>query len=302
MPIPPDTLNIITMLCVDRGSGDATRIEPVGTGFFVGSNGSRPGLIHPQLVTARHIVVPALERYGKLYARISEGDKLVDVPIEKWVIPDAVTDDIAVAPYPYAAKYWHTESFLSERDAEPYLGDAVYFIGLLKWVPEMATSNVPMVRSGTLGAMNQSGIPVKMPDNVVVRMHGHLIDCRAYRGFSGSPCFVQDPNGVSRLLGVVSAHFDASDQVPLEGDLIDMPIHAGVGVVTPVELLNQLLADERVQKVKDETERKIREQEDSELAATADVSLPDEFERFEDLTRKLVNIPKDELDEKRKGD
>lgn len=303
MPVPPDIPQTVTLLCAPKKRGDAERIEPIGTGFFVGMPGAVPGVIHPHVVTARHTVVAAFHHYGALYARVTVDGALVDVPMADWVIPDAVADDIAVSYFPYGGRMcWSTTRFLSEADEQPYLGDNVYFIGMLKWVPDMAASNVPMVRSGTLGAMNQSGIPVKMPDHVKIRMRGHLIDCRAYRGFSGSPCFVQTPNGHTWLLGVISAHFDASDQIPFESDLIEVPIHAGVGVVAPVELLNQLLADESLVTMRKQKEEQIIQRSEGDAqAATADADVPDEFERFEDLTRKVLQVPKSEVDEKRKN-
>lgn len=106
----------------------------------------------------------------------------------------------------------------------------------------------------------------------------------------------------------MSAHFDASDNVPLEGDAIEgasaqVPIHAGVGVVAPVELLTHLLANERLVAMRKQTEEEVaRTQEAEEIAATADTVVPQgptEFQRFEDLAHEVISVPKSEVDEKR---
>ena len=37
---------------------------------------------------------------------------------------------------------------------------------------------------------------MRLPDGTVLTMHGHLIDCRSFGGFSGSPCFVEFLSGI----------------------------------------------------------------------------------------------------------
>lgn len=76
----------------------------------------------------------------------------------------------------------------------------------------------------------------------------------------------------------------------------------GVGVVLRSEeireaLMTQELKQERAEE--DAAHAAAKEAEDPGYTP-ASASAGNEFERFEDLTRKLVNIPKDELDEKRK--
>ena len=103
----------------------------------------------------------------------------------------------------------------------------------------------------------------------------HLIDCRSYSGFSGSPCVVQFPRkrppdesgGVGRLgeqtelIGLVSGHFDDVANAHLTGEIAEMgtvgiPVNLGVGVVTPVESIIELLDSEDVV-----ADRRRREQE-----------------------------------------
>ncbi len=51
---------------------------------------------------------------------------------------------------------------------------------------------------------------------------------------------------------------------------------------------------------RDKTESELSEKDEG--ASVLDASKPDEFARFEDLTRNLVRVPKRELDEKRKDE
>ncbi|HKG04759.1 MAG TPA: trypsin-like peptidase domain-containing protein [Conexibacter sp.] len=247
MPITVETPRIVAHLCAERDGTTA----PIGTGFFVGMRGQHTlTFSHVYLVTARHIVAHARTVYVRLTDPTGQTQ---DQRLDNWFVPDD-NADVAVAPMPgfdgTGHLLWPYDDFLTADDDQPYLGDNVYFIGMFSFVPSMGAKNIPMVRSGTLGALNQDDIPIVTSDRVTSTMNGHLIDCRAYSGFSGAPCLVQTPNGVTRLLGVISAHFDAS--VPLQGAPGDpafeprVPVHAGVGVVTPVEALDSLLKEPRL--------------------------------------------------------
>ncbi len=305
VPLPEILPKIVALLCAPQKVGSVQRLTPVGTGFFVGVNTEPPGAVHWYLVTARHIAA----NEPRLHVRLNMlAGGIKDHPTAGWVCGGWGGEDVAVAPFDLPNEvdhsYYPIDGFVTERANPPWLGDLVYFVGMLNFIPEMSDHNLPMVRSGTLGALDQANIPVRLPGGSVAKVRGHLIDCRAYRGFSGSPCFVQGPRGETSLLGVVSAHFDAVDQVPLEGDLLggasaQVPIHAGVGVIAPVEILSELLADERLvemrKQVVDEYAEERRRTE-AEGAATLDSATdkPEEFQRFEDLTRKLTQVRKPE--------
>jgi hypothetical protein len=196
----------------------------------------------------------------------------------------------------------------------PDLGDRVYFLGLLALPAArgMAERNVPMVRSGTIGAMYQDEIPLEWPDGTIRKIQAHLIDCRSYGGFSGSPCFFQrddQPTGMKEgvrtrgtttfLLGLISAHFDDFTSPKTRGDIAELgsiriPINTGVGIVTPAERIVEVI---EMPEFKDERERAEAERKRRpEEGATLDTTRESEFERFEDLARKLVNTPKPEKD------
>ena len=187
--------------------------------------------------------------------RVKSADGLIeDVLIDKseWCFHSDTNVDISVAPFPRSLtgaeyhKAYRSENLLTQEDEEPFLGDPVYFIGMLSMVDAMRLKNIPMVRSGTIGIMNQDDIPVKGFAKTR-RIKAHLIDCRSTNGLSGAPCFVQNPGtGKTKLFGVVAAHFDESIPVSLQGNvtpevLAHVPMNSGVGVITPIHYLRELL-------------------------------------------------------------
>jgi len=112
-------------------------------------------------------------------------------------------------------------------------------------VTAMHTENVPIVRSGTLGRLHQTGVRILWPDRTTHSITAHLIDCRSHQGFSGSPCYVQlEPRGRTDvrewdtyLLGLITGHLDelgAEQRVQ----------NSGVGLVTTVEAICQVLMQE----------------------------------------------------------
>ena len=135
----------------------------------------------------------------------------------------------------------------------------------------------------------------------------HLIDCYSRGGFSGAPLWAEGPRlvpgtdalsskGYVTLLGVIVGHFGAI------GD------NAGIAVAVPSEKILELLQDPRLieaqQRREDmmEEKRKLRA---LESAASLDSGAPtdeSEFDRFESLTKQIVQVPKTNLDEQRKKD
>jgi hypothetical protein len=233
-----------------------------GTGFAVAVPAADPKFGFFYIVTAAHVVRPL----GSTFVKLTKQDKsIVDVSISEWTFHP--TEDIAVAEFPdpvtdYYFSFVSVDDFLGAGELEwkPGPGSEVYFAGLLGQVPSMGTGNVPMVRSGTIGALDQSGIPMRLPDDTVIKVNGHLIDCRSFGGFSGSPCFVrfisatgktekmglQYPIESTLLLGMVGGHFDlrASVTMPDQESGIKVPVAAGVAVIYPAEMIKETLEQE----------------------------------------------------------
>lgn len=130
----------------------------------------------------------------------------------------------------------------------------------------MGQAGVPMVRTGALGAVDQPEVPMAEPGGTWRSVRGHLIDCRSFGGFSGSPCFMKFsrlkgvtermglryPETYPILLGVLGGHFDHRTTLRLADELTaSIPASAGIGVVYPVEVLRETLElDELVEERK----------------------------------------------------
>jgi hypothetical protein len=175
------------------------------------------------------------------------------------------TSDVAIALLPEPDDLWavgvvSVDEFVDAASHDPYVGEDVFFAGLLAHVESMGERHVPMLRGGMIGALYQPDIPMVDPGGSRRRLEGHLIDCRSFGGFSGAPCFARlvregepTPNLALRtsethwlLVGVVGGHFDHQSSVEIQGDRYSIPTSAGVAVVYPCELIRDLLNDEDV--------------------------------------------------------
>jgi hypothetical protein len=169
------------MLLLLRAADDET-LSLAGTGFAVMVDSETFGakLRHVYLVTAGHVVLGS----QPVYARIRLiGGSLRDQRIDNWVHHPRY--DIAVAPLQDDTEVDGIAVPIATFTGEASLGDTVFFIGLLRNLAPMAEAGVPMVRSGTVGRMWQQAISAR-PGLTHTELTGHLIDCRAYQGMSGS--------------------------------------------------------------------------------------------------------------------
>ncbi len=235
-----------------------------GTGFVVGVPADDPASIFLYVVTAAHVVRPFASTHIRLTRRDGGIDDL-EVPRDTWVFhpfEDIAAAPIVLRPSEQLVSVIGTDLFngTAETTYNPGIGDEVYFIGLLGQVPSMGTRNVPMVRSGSIGAIHQDGIPIRLPDDTVIHVHGHLIDCRSFGGFSGAPCFVhflsrvdqterldlQIPVHSTLLFGMVGGHFDLQQSVTLpdQDDKLKVPASAGITVLYPSETIMGVIEDD----------------------------------------------------------
>jgi len=298
---------------------------PIGTGFFLGVR--RPEVrgqraFTSYLVTAAHVVRTEPVTWVRL-RQMTGG--LVDVPVRGWEFHDH--DDVAVAVWdpPDTERRFDIDvmplpGFVT-GDYDQMLGDRVYFSGLFAPLRAMEEANIPLVRSGTLAAWRQPRVPMGTSPGNRAEYTMHLIDCRSYSGFSGSPCVVQFPRkrpaqpegGVGRpgeqteLIGLISGHFDEQDESITgdiaAGDKAGAQANLGVGLVTPMESIIELLQREDVLEDRQRREQEYRRgYEKGPPAATPNVVSDDEpeYERFEDLASRVLQVPKHEVDEKRR--
>lgn len=184
------------MTCVVRIIGDVERKDGearwrrghVGTGFCIRVGSSE----HPTgwqgyVVTAHH-VVDGQSRLDLVFPDTNAPEKLYP-PVETegpdWVQP---LDDVDLAVLPFSPPIGRVLTALQlgyhlydRLPRESLLALPFHYVGVLEPL------NRAMARSGTIGAVYQTGI--EHPDGY--RYAAHLGDARTYDGFSGSPCFVE---------------------------------------------------------------------------------------------------------------
>jgi hypothetical protein len=188
-------LNLAMAHCAVRVIGDRKAQEdpqityrgPIGNGFVVAVPGEeRPEIAYHYLVTAAHVVI-GRNNVEVQYCDAFTGEFYPPLAVNNWDAPLRGVD-VAIAPSP-RPDYMNVLALPLNPDEEwnviqsPNPGMSVLYIGLL------APLNRTMVRSGTIGAPNQAGIKFQGG----WQYETHLVDCRSYGGFSGSPCFPELP-------------------------------------------------------------------------------------------------------------
>jgi hypothetical protein len=300
--------------CVVRISSHG---DLLGTGSIISvPSETIPGLRWPYIVTADHVIhnedgieleVPNPRRNGELSQPIPSAP----------FVPASDAVDLAIAPFPadQVERYQETrlEHFIPEGHVAP-LGGEIFYLGMF------APADVPMARAGTLGNID---IPRESETKGKrYSYQGDFVDCRSYAGFSGSPCFAlmyfaalnmpgnvpddflpERADGsrpelvqvavVANFCGIFVAHFD---DPPLGRDVESK---YGVGVMLPCDYVRDaLMTDDAIaERQKADAEWKQRKaaegpQMQNVGAAEGEGNGESEWDRFEALTRQLVQTPK----------
>lgn len=278
---------------------------------------------HFYVVTARHVIVG-----GATWVRLSMVDGTVDtyeVPEKSW-IPHPFGDDVTAAPMMPLEENLHdvrsvpADIFLTEEHLANGLigpGDETFFIGRLASA-DGGARNQPSVRFGNL-----SMLPVPILNRTTgIRQLSFIVEARSLGGYSGSPVFAYNSGTVTHkgriertddselfLLGIDWCHLNDWQEVLREDQetAVKPPRwvrgNTGMAGVVPTWKLTELLKEPILKKQRDKDETELLERLKSSAEGTPDSDIPDnEFDRFENLARKLANTPKKEIDEKRKGD
>ena len=179
MPIDPGMLDAAVRI------SSVTELE--GTGFLATvPSETIPGHRWGYVVTAHHVIDKKIEIAVQAPVPYDATGRLYDpvpVPADEWRQP-LENVDIAVAPWrPVGTRHpaFPLELMIpTDVVMSMVLGTPVYYIGIFE--PLMR----PVARSGTVAALDQAGVPHRDYEQLV-----HLVDCRSYLGFSGSPCLVE---------------------------------------------------------------------------------------------------------------
>lgn len=275
MLIAKKMTDCVCFVCGVRSNGE---YEPLGTGFFIGvpiGSPESPRYV-AVVVTALH-VINEIEAVGRAdtrtFLRVNTkegGVEYVYIPAENWIrhdVEDQIENgivDAAVCWFPGnnspTGKYDYLlmpvsneiafREFLEDEDIGT--GDDVFFTGLFTHHTE-TKQNEPIVRSGIIAAM---------PGTISTRsgrQHAFLVESRSMGGFSGSPVFVnpgllrfdeegklkiRSTFGPSYLIGVISGHWDAPEEVQITGGLAERAsLNMGIAKVTPMDKVFPLMAE-----------------------------------------------------------
>ena len=314
--------------CVFLGGRDQDGVPQYrATAFTVGLATDAYPNGWPCLVTARHNVLRAERLFGNVCVRVNTDDGgSIDIDItEPWVYPDDPGIDAAAVPFggvmldprprifPLPPAMFVTEAVVAERKIGP--GEDMVVVGL--FASHVGTSrNLPIVRSGNLASMPFEPLTDEASGE---RFHAYLAEVRSVGGLSGSPVFlVLNPYGrhvegevgrvtigpgeIFYLLGMVRGHWERDAHLDF-GESEAERLNTGIAMVTPITDVLPLLDDERfvrygsqMDEIMGQARRAQAGTMVEDFAPTGDD--PSEFERFEELTDKLLRVPKTELDEK----
>jgi hypothetical protein len=284
------------------------------------------------IVTNRHVAEKASVARALTYGGETE---IFDTPAGGWY-HHSDGDDVSVFPLVLPLKEMHRFTSIpwslfitSAVEVDP--GEDVFFLGRFINV-EGAQRNAPVVRFGHL-AMQQ---PQQVPTDRGISQESFLVEMLSLSGYSGSPAlafrmhmvqpFIGEPkltvgpprdpsgfkyrsSGLPALLGIDWGHIHEEAPVrqpdgTVVSDKLYVRQNSGIAGVVPAWKIAELLREEELEEMR-ATRREEIEREREEAPPTTLDSADDEgseFERFEDLTRKLVNTPKEEIDKKRRGE
>jgi hypothetical protein len=253
------------------------------------------------LVTAEHVVSGLLSKGHDIWLRINNKSGIPDeikcASTDWWFHPDNETaaTDVAIAPLnidqdtdinPIPIFGPKSVAATSEVISKVRIGvgDEVAITGLFR-SHHGQNRNVPITRIGNLAMMNEEPVKTKYCGYV----DAYLVEARSIGGLSGSPVFIHLPairtiDGKTEihpdqkvfqlyLLGLMHGHFDIDN---LNADVVlddekdaSSGIHAGIGVVIPVEKITETILQQELTEMR----RKIVDEDRKENGAVPDLAI-----------------------------
>jgi hypothetical protein len=232
----------------------------IGTGFIVSIPSQKhTGARYNYIVTAAHVVADQTSIEVQAAIPTSSGGLHPAVIIRDWSEP-LDKADLAIARF----KSSQEVATIPEDSMVPNhlvsrlgLGGEVAYVGIL------APLDRPMVRTGTVGALDQEHLGLNEYE-----YPAHLIDCRSYEGFSGSPVFAliakpyldhtdtyrDRPLGQMAYFAFLAGMFTAH----LSEEKHWAPARYGVGVMLRSSEIRRALLSEPLRKEREETDNRLQ--------------------------------------------
>ncbi len=293
-----------------------------GTGFLVSKHNPVLGGSFDYLVTNTHVA-----HMGDLFMRVNtqdggvdiveflksswvdhhSGDDVATTPLEldlSWTVQPLILDDVFGSRHSF-------EERMIELNVGP--GDDVVMIGRLIG-HDGKERNLPLARFGNVAMM--TGEPVR--DGRGSLVEAFLVEMRSLPGFSGSPVFVHIGPGSDRangkmmpffsqiiaLIGIDTGHTDETHPVidRRTGQVVNpdwrVRQNSGVAIVSPAWKIDELLNQEELVSHREKVIKQPLEANGESFAASDISSSEDEspFDRFQNLARNVIRVPKAEVD------
>jgi hypothetical protein len=258
-----------------------------GTGFFLSVPAKSPeleGFRFGYFVTAKH-VAEALQDHN-VYMRVNKvGGGTTDFQNtfgQNWYLhPTDKTADVAIVPLagqPNADVGTVGIEELGTTEAlaklQVGIGDEVFSVGLFTPVGENTSTNIPIVRYGTIAMMPPEQIQTELGYADV-----YLVEARSLGGLSGSPVFarptmkidIPEVCGINKmlgvapgsiLLGIMQSHWDVKESEMNNIYFVNdrkRGVNYGMAVVVPASKILDILNRPELVEMRTETEnRKLR--------------------------------------------
>jgi hypothetical protein len=271
------------------------------------------------VVTAHHVIHGEDPIYVRAANAFGDGELYEAELVDDWRQPIPGLD-LAIAPFPerpdrkYSAISMEDHLVPNMVVRGPLLGASIYYIGLF------APAGRMMAREGIIGALDVDGLPHDNshdPDPPYDYI-AHLIDCRSYGGFSGSPCFMQimyarrDPLDVPLPIktqpgvpvrdlasmaylavpcGMFTEHYDDENEPTHKGDVAISKY--GVGVMLRGDEIQRALMTPKMQDERQEWDTEYLEAEDAKpKVVPKSVRTPHDISRgdFDDALHRATRI------------
>lgn len=303
MRVPDDLLKCTTFICVNDGTG----FQPGGTAFFISVPSTLKDRLYTYLVTAKHCVIEAKEKYGELFIRLNLRDgqfQFIKIDTE-WIYPEDPSVDLAVLPIGLNTQYVDvkfldytmvaTDEVIAQHGIG--IGDDVVIAGLFTRRYGQK-KNIPIVRIGNIAAMPDEPLP---DSKTGLAYHAYLIEARSIGGLSGSPvCAYLGPMRPTKegalnmqqnflfLIGVIRGHWDHEEpkwktQIDFVKELEQ--VNMGIATATPISELHKIIFGEKLVEGRKQHDARGRK----EMDATRDSDFPDKGitkQEFEEALKK----------------
>jgi hypothetical protein len=227
----------------------------------------------------------------------------VDCALIAWMPPADMRTDIVI--WELSPSAVATDELMRQHGVG--IGDDVFMVGLFR--NHLGRDrNEPIIRVGNIAAIPADPIGSKHFGDMRVI----LIEARSIGGLSGSPVFVhlgftRQREGILHarsgerpflFLGLMHGHWDVFEAEADDADS-EEKINTGIAIIVPAQQIMESIHP-YMEGVVNEIRRELEEENEPVLDEGLETP-PSEFERFEDLSRKILAVPKSEIDEKRES-